>query len=338
MPSFAVLTKHQSKTERLRKPGSRVPQASSRNSSTSPSVNARTRVAVTVLSLTEFPPAESAFLHDQRTVRKLNLGSVDYKETGRRRRTDERRRKLRETEKRGTPKQANSPDVSETSEASWCASGGAGPSGMLRLADSTHASIDDDTVPVTDDSDTSDGEWRQSERQTEENNDVLSHTALAADRYRQSNRAVAAVVNGFQKDIGRLSSSNTIHAVDQKKIWRERCRMRHASAEQRDEQHRRGGVKALYFDGRHDQTLETHGSSVRAEEHIAIVAEPGSEYISHFTPISGRAIDQFNELVSIATGYGDPICVLGCDGAAVNTGRSGGVCRLFELIQGKPVH
>ena len=60
--------------------------------------------------------------------------------------------------------------------------------------------------------------------------------------------------------------------------------------------------------------------------------------VTHFTPVSGKAIDQVNELVNVATGYGDSVRVLGCDGAAVNTGRSGGICRLFELIQEKTVH
>ena len=32
------------------------------------------------------------------------------------------------------------------------------------------------------------------------------------------------------------------------------------------------------------------------------------------------------------------IKVLGCDGTAVNTGTTGGVCRLFELVTGSPVH
>ena len=49
--------------------------------------------------------------------------------------------------------------------------------------------------------------------------------------------------------------------------------------------------------------------------------------------------DQVTELINVASGYGDSVRVPGRDGAAVDTSRSsGGICRLFELIQGKPVH
>ena len=50
--------------------------------------------------------------------------------------------------------------------------------------------------------------------------DTLFHTALAADRYGILNRALAAVLNAFQVDIGRVSSGKTGLLVDPKKIWR----------------------------------------------------------------------------------------------------------------------
>ena len=172
----------------------------------------------------------------------------------------------------------------------------------------------------------------------ESNNDDLTNTALAADRHGLSNRAVAAVINAFQMDIGRVSSGKTKLLVDPKKVWRERCRMRQSAMASRDQQHRDEELRALYFDGRHDQTSTGRGGDKTAEEHVAVMAEPGSQYVTHFTPVSGRAIDQVTELINVASGYGDSVRVQGCDGAAVNTGRSGGICRLFELIQGKPVH
>ena len=54
-------------------------------------------------------------------------------------------------------------------------------------------------------------------RAHESNNDLTS-TALAADGYGLSNRAVAAVINGFQIDIGRMSSGKTKLLVDPKKV------------------------------------------------------------------------------------------------------------------------
>ena len=47
----------------------------------------------------------------------------------------------------------------------------------------------------------------------------------------------------------------------------------------------------LYFDGRHDQTSIGRGGDKTAEEHVAVMAEPGNKYVTHFMPVSGRAID-----------------------------------------------
>ena len=150
---------------------------------------------------------------------------------------------------------------------------------------------------------------------------------------------MVVVINGLRADIGRVASGKTKPLVDPKKALRERCRMGQSTVATQDQQHRGTELQALYFDGRHDQTSTGRGGDTAAEEDVAVVSEPGNDYLPHFTPVPGEAIDQVNELISVATGYGDAVGgVLGSDGAAVNTGRSGGICRLFELIQEKPVH
>ena len=60
--------------------------------------------------------------------------------------------------------------------------------------------------------------------------------------------------------------------------------------------------------------------------------------MTHFTPQSGKAIDLLNELYLISVQFGGCVKVLGCDGTAVNTGTTGGVCRLFEIVSGSSVH
>ena len=60
--------------------------------------------------------------------------------------------------------------------------------------------------------------------------------------------------------------------------------------------------------------------------------------MTHFTPDSGRALDLLNELHSVSLQFDGDIRVLGCDGTAVNTGTTGGMCRLFELVTGAPEH
>ena len=69
-------------------------------------------------------------------------------------------------------------------------------------------------------------------------------------------------------------------------------------------------------------TASRPGRCIKSEEHIDILSESGSKYISYFTPAFGKAIN-LNELISIATGYGGDFCVLGCDGTADNTGKLG---------------
>ena len=63
------------------------------------------------------------------------------------------------------------------------------------------------------------------------------------------------------------------------------------------------------------------------------MAESGSD--SHFTPVFGKTINQVNEVISIATGYGSDFCVLGCDGTADNTGRLDRVISLLRLTRRK---
>ena len=87
----------------------------------------------------------------------------------------------------------------------------------------------------------------------------------------------------------------------------------------RHEQRRGTELKALYFDGRHDQTSSGRDGDTEAEEHAAVVAEPENDYLTHFTSVFGKVTDQVNELINVATGYRDAVRVLGSDCTAVNT-------------------
>ena len=277
------------------------------------------------------PEAERSFLRDQRGSRKMSFGTLDREESIRRRRTASRRAALAQNQGHSLPAP---PDLGNTSDDRMSDSE-AGPSGLQSHVDrAAPESTDSSSAEAVSDwnSETGDSDA------VEENRDVLTNAALAADRYGLSNRAAAALINAFQLDIGRVSIDDTRFVVAPKKMWRERNRVRQSSAQTRAEHQSGSELKALYFDGRHDQTRVGRGASMETEEHITVVAEPGSEYLSHFTPVSGKAIDQVNELISIAASFGGDVCVLGCDGTAVNTDKSGGVVRLFELIQGRPVH
>ena len=96
-------------------------------------------------------------------------------------------------------------------------------------------------------------------------------------------------------------------------------------------------VKGLYFDEKKDSTLTPQKSGVGIhfvrEEHITLAAEPGSNYVGHFTPYSGKAKNIFEGLLEFCSSHDlilDSLNVIGCDGTNVNTGAKGGVSAAVE--------
>ena len=172
----------------------------------------------------------------------------------------------------------------------------------------------------------------------QKNWESLTNAALAAERYGVSNRAAAAIINGFQMDVGRITERDRTKIIDPKKIWRARERVRQETACEAAECLTESGLHSLYFDGRKDRTCAERSSVTAVEEHVVVLSEPGSVYLTHFTPSSGRALDLLNELYSVSLMFDGTVKVLGCDGTAVNTGVNGGVCRLFELVTSMAVH
>ncbi|KAF0310017.1 Protein BANP [Amphibalanus amphitrite] len=164
------------------------------------------------------------------------------------------------------------------------------------------------------------------------NPDQFVNTALAAQRFGIPYHVVCAIVNGFQRDIGRISESDHEGMVDPSKIFRARQRVRDAMALVAKEH---GPIQALYFDGGQDES-SIGKPTIRREEHVAVVAEPGSKYLTYFTPENGKTIRQAGQLLNIATDCDADVRALGCSGTAANTDRHSGVCRLFELSQEPP--
>ena len=149
-----------------------------------------------------------------------------------------------------------------------------------------------------------------------------------------SSRVAAALLNSFQQDIGRVTRDDTTFVVAPMKLWRARNRARAQAAQ---EAATVTNIQGIYFDERIDRTTVSASVCIR-EEHVVVLSEPGAEYLTHFTPQSGRAVDLFRDLHAVAAQYEADVRVLGCDGTAVNTGTRGGVCRLFEMFIGRPVH
>ena len=77
------------------------------------------------------------------------------------------------------------------------------------------------------------------------------------------------------------------------------------------------------------------------EEHYVLLQEPGSKYIGHITPASGHASVIVDSLITYLYENNiscEKICAIGCDGTVVNTGKQGGIIKLFEGFLGRPVH
>ncbi|GBN27405.1 hypothetical protein AVEN_183716-1 [Araneus ventricosus] len=96
-----------------------------------------------------------------------------------------------------------------------------------------------------------------------------------------------------------MSENNVLNAVDRNKIRRGRTKAKTTLLSQviKDYDHDQFG---LYFDGRKDMTLsmEDNRRKVMTEEHISLVEEPGSEYISHVSVNFGRAQINGNNIYS----------------------------------------
>ena len=308
----------------------------------------------------KIPDAEWDFVQDQRGARTMVLGSLDVK-TNAERHTRDLRRESRKRHEHSTETTESMPGPSDTQHVSSVAGRQYhGPQCIICVGTSVSSSDDSDepgperdterdTEPGTETgperdtepavTDRQDSEYEVSQNDsTDRNKEHLRWTAIAADRYGISNRAAAAVINAYQMDVGRVTSDHDGSIVAPMKIWRSRNQMRAELAKETAEMVTGTGLTSLYFDGRRDKTCESYTSPTETEEHVVVLSEPDSLYVSHFTPQTGSAYDMFQELHSINLMFGGDVKVLGCDGTAVNTGQNGGVCRLFELVVGKTVH
>ena len=177
--------------------------------------------------------------------------------------------------------------------------------------------------------------------QSTQNRYSYQKLAATADRFRSSNREVVALVNAALMDLNLITSEVTLTCS---KLHRERKKARVAVV--RKSVTERNMLSCVMFDGRRDRTFtysENENNkllkSIEMEEHISILAEPGSYYVDHVTPETGKAKDIAQEILSVLSET-DSICSLigvGCDGCATNTGKNSGIIRRLELSLDRPL-
>lgn len=170
------------------------------------------------------------------------------------------------------------------------------------------------------------------------NNTVkLRNTAVACDRFRVKNRSATGLATALLKDIGLVTPNDSRFAINKNKIWRSRVNTRQKLSDIKVD-----AINALYFDGRKDKTLVQrksneiiHHKSI-VEEHITLLQEPGSQYIGHTTPKSGKSIHLAESICEFFRSNSGTIAqttfnAVGCDGTNANVGHKGGVIRRLEL-------
>lgn len=169
----------------------------------------------------------------------------------------------------------------------------------------------------------------------------LKSTALVSDRYGISDRATAAIASSVLKDIGIINDSDKSLVIDKNKLRREKTRLRNSLQNSVDVI-----LRGLYFDGRKDDTLVVeimHSKNFRKlvkEEHISLIQQPRSNYISHVSPTSGSGKNITDSIISRRNELNislEDLDVVGSDGTATNTGWKNGVIHNIEMILKRPL-
>lgn len=260
------------------------------------------------------PIREREFLVDQRTERKMFIGTIDPVAT----RNIERSLHRRVLETRSLPSTSTSNVLD------------------MELSDG------EETDDIDDSSNTKQEASPKLQRQRSKQMRInLPSLAQACDRTGVSDRSAAIIASAVLKDIGLVTIEETCKIIDRSKIRRERKRTRNILKTKQDKDF----LQAIYFDGRKDNTLvqrlignKNHRTTV-SEEHIVIVSEPGSKYFGHITVPCGTAKAISENLIQFLQQHMDltNLVAIGSDGTAVNTGIHNGVNRKLEMHIGRPL-
>ena len=123
------------------------------------------------------------------------------------------------------------------------------------------------------------------------------------------------------------------YIIDRSKLRRERIKARKINANI----HTINLIKGLYFDGRIDITRLRNGT-IKKEEHITLLSEPGNEYIGHISPNKSTSIEIYSSIIKKLDGKLKELLIVVTDGACVNTGKHNGVIRKLEEHVTHKVH
>ncbi len=119
----------------------------------------------------------------------------------------------------------------------------------------------------------------------------MKKLAQSGDRFNTGNYAIAEIVNAALVVMNLVKEEYILTA---KKVSRARDSLRRNSNVTSQQRHA-GTVVGLYIDGRKDRKTfyrDKKGTSCSAgyhdEEHVVLVQQPGSEYLTHLVPSQWR--------------------------------------------------
>ena len=128
-------------------------------------------------------------------------------------------------------------------------------------------------------------------------------------------------------DLGLITDSDKSLVIDRNKIRRDKIKTNNELV-QRDYENMTS-LQSIYFDGRKDDTCinlkvsETkYKRIIEKEEHISVLSEPNSKYITHFVPTYGTAKNIREGLAKVIrkSENEDTLEAVGYDGTVTNTG------------------
>lgn len=260
---------------------------------------------------------ERKFLQDQRATRRMGIGNVDLLTTKLLEKRAERREEDAVPSTR-PPRRMLFPSIPP------------------RSATASATAPASDSSPSENTSEKSKNEWPSTQSKGYNTMDV-TNVALTAERYDVSDTAAAAIASAAYLDAGIITDDNHQLVVDRSKIRRARIILRNQNAINPSEI-----LDAFFFDGRKDMTYKyNYGHSIRMkEEHISILREPGSIFLSHLSVEGGDAHTIAEALLNRLADKNvnlSTVKAIGCDGTNTNTGRLGGILRIIEMELNTPI-
>ena len=233
---------------------------------------------------------EKAFLVDQRSSRKMIIGNIDRKKTAQL----QKRNKRKQLDTIRKSKHAKTEEGDSSIE-----------TGCLDLTenDNNISSGEEEEDSNTDEPPSTKASSQIECNQNAQNRMSLPTVAKICDPFSVSDRAGASIASAVLKDYGIVHGKNKNLIIGRSKVKREREKeRRHNQSFQTP-----SSVQGLYFDGKKDSTLTPQKSGVGThfvrEEHITLVAEPGSNYVGHFTPNCGKAKDISEGLLEFCSSH-----------------------------------